>query len=79
MGNNNPYNTQYVLYIKVGAASMAGAWFIHWTVRSVWPVRDLYGPLHLATMSDDVLCYAKRSTAICLVLLKHNAMHIHTV
>jgi len=25
-------------YIKAGAASMAGAWFIH------WPVRGLYGP-----------------------------------
>ena len=23
---------------------MAGAWFIHWPVRPVWPVRGLYGP-----------------------------------
>jgi len=28
-----------VLYIKAGAASMAGAWFMH------WPVRGLYGPV----------------------------------
>jgi len=28
-----------MLYIKAGAASMAGAWFIH------RPVRGLYGPV----------------------------------
>jgi len=30
-----------VLYIKAGAAKIAGAWFIHWPVR---PVRGLYRP-----------------------------------
>jgi len=28
-----------------GVASMAGAWFIHWPVRPVWPMRGLYGPI----------------------------------
>jgi len=35
MGNNNPYNTRCVLYIKAGAASMAGAWFIRFTAFSL--------------------------------------------
>jgi len=30
-----------MLYIKADAASMAGAWFMHWPVQ---PVRGLYGP-----------------------------------
>jgi len=34
-------NRRCVLYIKAGAANMAGAWFTH---RLVWPVRGLYGP-----------------------------------
>ena len=33
-----PYNT-------AGAASITGLWFIHWTVRPVWPVRGLYRPV----------------------------------
>jgi len=37
-------NRQCVLYIKAGAATMAGAWFVHWPVR---PVRGLYGPVNL--------------------------------
>jgi len=37
-------NTRCVLYIKAGAASKAGAWFIQWPVQQVWPVRGLYGP-----------------------------------
>ena len=36
-----------MLYIKAGAAKMAGAWFIHWPVRPVWPVRGLYGPQNI--------------------------------
>jgi len=33
-------NSQCVLYIKAGAVTMAGAWFIHWPLR---PMRGLYG------------------------------------
>jgi len=30
---------------------MAGAWFIHWPVRPVWPVRGLYGPFEIDSAS----------------------------
>jgi len=34
-----------MLYIKAGAAKMAGAWFIHRPVWLVRPVRGLYRPV----------------------------------
>jgi len=39
-----------MLYIKAGAASMAGAWFIHWLVRLV---RGLYGPVLGPLIPDE--------------------------
>jgi len=33
-----------MMYIKAGAANMAGAWFIHRPVWLVRPVRGLYRP-----------------------------------
>jgi len=40
-----------------GAATMAGAWFIHWPVWTVRLVRGLYGPFvkFLVSRSDSVV------------------------
>jgi len=35
-----------------GAASMVGAWFIHWPV---WPVRGLYGPCYVTCLKGQYL------------------------
>jgi len=31
---------------------MAGAWFLHWTVRPMWPVRGLYRPVGGEVMDE---------------------------
>ena len=36
---------------QAGAASMAGAWFIHWPVR---PMRGLYRPVDESTHGEGV-------------------------
>jgi len=50
-----------VLYIKAGAAKMAGAWFIHRPVWPMRPVRALYRPV----VNECILTFfCKRSTVL---------------
>ena len=73
-----PTNTRFVLYIKAGAASMASAWFIHWPVRPVWPVRGLYGPVPIGNYSAISLltrCCGRALSHWWSLVFQHN---LHT-
>jgi len=53
-----------------GAASMAGAWFIHWAVR---PVCGFYGPLQTGAGSR----YAAAGMAASPFQMRYNIISLH--
>ena len=50
------------MYTVAGAASMAGAWFIHWPV---WPMRGLYGPAVVSQPFATEIGHRCLHTATC--------------
>jgi len=58
---------------------MAGAWFLHWTMRPMWSVRGLYRPVRVCDFLARDVIYTSRAYAMMPIRLSvcHSVMEMH--